>query len=273
MKKTLGILSLLLILINVVSAGKEMTLEGTYQGENLYVQNPFASSGVGFCVTNVMINGQQSIDEINSSAFEIDFSSYQLIKGAPVKVKIEYKDDCTPRVLNPDVLKPSSTFVIAGMNITPDGLLTFSTTNESGKLPFVIEQKRWNKWMKVATVNGKGLVEKNDYSIQLKPHSGRNVYRIKQVDYTRKPRYSPEKKLIRSSVKEVFIANANLLKIEGVVNFADESGNEVSTLYEVYNTTGVIVRKGFGAKVNLSDLKRGDYFVMYDNKMGQIKKI
>ena len=72
---------------------------------------------------------------------------------------------------------------------------------------------------------------------------------------------------------QVFIANENLLKIEGVVNFADKSGNEVSTLYEVYNTTGVIVRKGFGAKVNLSDLKKGDYFVMYDNKMGQIKKI
>jgi len=250
-----------------------MILEGTYQGQNLYVQNPFASSGVGFCVTNVLINGQQSIDEINSSAFEIDFSSYQLTKGASVKIEIEYKDDCTPRVLNPEVLKPSSTYVISGMSITPDGLLSFSTTNESGQLPFVIEQKRWNKWMKVATVNGKGSSLKNDYSIQLKPHSGRNEYRIKQVDYTREPRYGPVKKLIRSSVKEVFIANENLLRIEGVVNFADESGNEAATLYEVYNTTGVIVRKGFGTKVNLSDLKRGEYFVMYDNKMGQIKKI
>lgn len=273
MKKIIGILSLVLILVTGVSANQEMILEGTYQGENLYVQNPFASSGVGFCVTNVLINGQQSIDEINSSAFEIDFSSYQLTKGAAVKIKIEYKDDCTPRVLNPEVLKASSTFVIAQMNITADGLFTFSTTNESGKLPYVIEQKRWNKWIKVATVDGKGSAGKNDYSIQLKPHSGKNIYRIKQVDYTRTPRYSPEKKLIRSSVEEVFIANENLLRIEGVVNFADKSGNEVSTLYEVYNTTGVIVRKGFGAKVNLSDLKKGDYFVMYDNKMGQIKKI
>ncbi len=250
-----------------------MIIEGTYQGENLYVQNPFASSGVGFCVTNVMVNGQQSIDEINSSAFEIDFSSYQLVKGAPVKVKIEYKDDCSPRVLNPDVLKPSSTFVISSMNITPDGLFTFSTTNESGQLPFVIEQKRWNVWMKVATINGKGLEGKNDYSIQLKPHSGKNIYRIKQVDHTRKPRYSPEKKLIKSSVKEVFIANENPLKIEGVVQFTDESGNEVSTLYEVWNTTGVIIRKGFGSKVNLSDVEKGEYFVRYDNKTDQIKKI
>ena len=109
MEKIIGILSLVLILTTGALANQEMVLEGTYQGENLYVQNPFASSGVGFCVTNVLINGQQSIDEINSSAFEIDFSSYQLSKGASVKVKIEYKDDCTPRVLNPEVLKPSST--------------------------------------------------------------------------------------------------------------------------------------------------------------------
>ncbi len=274
MKKIIGLLSLVLMFLTGFSENQEMVLEGTYQGENLYVQNPFASSGVGFCVTNVMINGQQSIDEINSSAFEIDFSSYQLTKGASVKIKIEYKDDCTPRVLNPDVLKPSSTFIISSMTVTPEGLFSFSTTNESGQLPFVIEQKRWNKWIKLATVNGKGNSGKNDYSIKLNPHSGRNVFRIKQIDYTRKPRISAEKKLIRSSVKEVFVANENLLKIKDDVKFKDESGSEASTLYEVYNEAGALVRKGFGTKVNVSDLaKDRKYFIMYDNKMAQIKKI
>jgi hypothetical protein len=274
MKKIIGILSLVLTFFSGVSAENEIVLEGTYQGENLYVQNPFASSGVGFCVTNVLINGQQSIDEINSSAFEIDFSSYQLTKGSSVEIKIEYKEDCSPRVLNPDVLKPSSTFTIANMSVTPDGSFSFSTTNESGQLPFVIEQKRWNKWITLATVEGKGSTEINNYSIKLNPHSGRNVFRIKQTDFTRKSRYSQEKKLIRSSVKEVFIANENLLKIEDLVSFKDGSGNEVSTLYEVYsNKTGALVKKGFGANVNVSELSKGDYFVMYDNKMGQIKKI
>lgn len=273
MKKIIGLLSFGLALIISVNAQQEMVLEGTYQGQNLYVQNPFASSGVGFCVINVTINGQQSIDEINSSAFEIDFSSYQIVKGAPVEVKIEYKDDCTPRVLNPDVLRPSSTYIVTSMDITSDGVLTFSTTNESGKLPFVVEQKRWNKWIKVGTVKGKGSNGKNDYSIKLKPHSGKNTFRIKQVDFTRKPRYSQEKKLIRSSVKEVFIANENLLKIEGSLSFKDDGGKEVATLYEIYNTTGLLVKKGYGSKVDLGDLKKGDYFVNYDNKMGQIKKI
>ena len=274
MKKIIGILSLVLTFFIGVSAENEMVLEGTYQGQNLYVQNPFASSGVGFCVTNVLINGQQSIDEINSSAFEIDFSSYQLTKGSSVKIKIEYKDDCSPKVLNPDVLKPSSTFTIANMSVTPEGVFSFSTTNESGQLPFFIEQKRWNKWITLATIEGKGGVDVNNYTLKVNPHSGRNVFRIKQVDFTRKPRYSQEKKLIRSSTKEVFIANENLLKIEELVSFEDGSGNDVSTLYEVYsNKTGALVKKGYGSAINISELNKGEYFVMYDNKMGQIKKI
>ncbi len=272
MKKLLGTLVLGISCITASYAQQEMVLEGTYQGANIYVQNPFSSSGVGFCVVNVTINGQQSIDEINSSAFEIDFSSYQLKRGAPVEVKIEYKDECNPTVLNPDVIKPTSTYVITSMNITPDGQFAFSTSNESGELPFIIEQKRWNKWVKVATVKGKGNSDKNEYSLQLKPHSGKNTYRIKQVDFTRKPRYSQEKRLIRSSVKEVFIGNDNPMKIAENLFFKDDSGKETATMYEIFNTKGLIVRKGYGSKVDMSGLAKGDYFVNFDAKFGQIIK-
>lgn len=137
MKKVISSILLVFSFVFVLDAQKVMTLEGTYQGQNLYVKNPFASAGVGFCVINVTVNGQQSIDEINSSAFEIDFASYRLTRGASVEIKIEYKDDCTPTVLNPDVLRPTSTYVITKMDVTPEGLLTFTTTNESGELPYV----------------------------------------------------------------------------------------------------------------------------------------
>jgi hypothetical protein len=40
----------------------EMELRGTFQGENLYVKNPFAASGVGFCVYEVTVNGQTTTD-------------------------------------------------------------------------------------------------------------------------------------------------------------------------------------------------------------------
>lgn len=273
MKKIFGLFLLLSSVFTGVSAQQQMVLEGTYQGQNLYVQNPFASFGVGFCVVNVTVNGQQSTDEINSSAFEIDFASYQLTKGAGVEVKIEYKDDCSPRVLNPDVLIAASTFIIASMEVTPDGLFSFSTKNESGELPFVIEQKRWNKWVKVGQVNGKGLSSLNKYSLKLQPHSGNNTFRIKQVDFSKKPRYSQEKRLIRSSTKEIFIANENTQKINSQLIFADEGGVQSETMYEVWSEHGMIVKKGYGKVVDLTSLDRGVYFVNYDSKQGKIRKI
>jgi len=39
--------------------------EGHYQGKNLYVQNPFAGSGVGFCVIKVTVNGDVTTDQIS----------------------------------------------------------------------------------------------------------------------------------------------------------------------------------------------------------------
>lgn len=273
MKKVISSILLVFSFVFVLDAQKVMTLEGTYQGQNLYVKNPFASAGVGFCVINVTVNGQQSIDEINSSAFEIDFASYQLTRGASVEIKIEYKDDCTPTVLNPDVLRPTSTYVITKMDVTPEGLLTFTTTNESGELPYVIEQKRWNKWVKVGKIQGKGTSGTNNYSLKLAPHSGKNVFRVKQVDHTGLPRYSQEKSLIRSATKEVFIANENPQKIENSINFKDEDGKTTETMYEVFNENGLIIKQGFGSKVDMSGLDKGVYFVNFDAKSTTIKKI
>src|SRR5262245_30930698 len=88
-----------------VAAGV-LVLEGNFQGKNLYVKNPLAVSGVGFCIFEVTVNGQVTTDETNSSAFEIDFAPFQLNIGDPVVVKIKHKDDCKPSVLNPEVLKP-----------------------------------------------------------------------------------------------------------------------------------------------------------------------
>ena len=116
MKAFIYTVSLILFTSFGAFAQSEMLVEGTYQGENLYIQNPFAESGVGFCVIDVSINGEQSIDEINSSAFEIDFASYQLFRGQAVSVKVTYKDGCSPRVLNPEVLKATSTFKITSIS-------------------------------------------------------------------------------------------------------------------------------------------------------------
>src|ERR1041385_6998494 len=91
-KKILGLAILAFSSANLMAGN--IILEGNYQGKNLYVQNPFAGSGVGFCTIKVEVNGQVTTDETNSSAYEIDFTNLQLKIGDKVSVKIEHKDDC-----------------------------------------------------------------------------------------------------------------------------------------------------------------------------------
>src|SRR5688572_22138775 len=137
MKKAICLIQAFFSIVFIASAGN-IIIDGNFQGKNLYVQNPFAGSGVGFCVQKVEVNGQVTTDEINSSAFEIDFNNYQFKIGDKITVKITHKDDCKPKVLNPEVLKPKSTFEVVTMKLESDGALKWSTKNETGKLPFII---------------------------------------------------------------------------------------------------------------------------------------
>ncbi len=257
-----SLILVIILLIGSLSFGGTIILEGNYQGKNLFVQNPFAGSGVGFCTYEVTINDQVTTDEINSSAFEIDFTAFQLEIGSKVVVKIRHGDDCKPKILNPEVLKPKSTFDIVSMKIDEEGVLTWSTNNETGKLPYIIEQFRWNKWVKVGEEEGKGLKSTNTYTFKITPHSGENKFRVKQVDYSRRPRYSSSVKF-RSKKPPVTFAP---VKVKDDIMFSDE------TMYEIYDAYGNIVKKGFGPKVNVSNLKKGTYYINYDKEMGKFLK-
>ena len=53
-----GVLALILVAISSISLfSAEITIRGIYQGENIFVNNPIAPSGVGFCVYEVDVNG------------------------------------------------------------------------------------------------------------------------------------------------------------------------------------------------------------------------
>ncbi len=258
MRKTIVSAIIALCSLTAANAGV-IVLEGHYQGKNLYVQNPFAGAGVGFCVFEVTVNGDVTTDEINSSAFEIDFNNFQFQLGTPLIVKIKHKDDCKPKVLNPEVLKPKSTFDVVSMNAEKDGVFNWKTSNETGKLTFVVEQFRWNKWVKVGEVDGNGTAGENAYTFKLDPHSGENQVRVKQVDYSGKPRYSQSVKFMSASEKITF----SPIKASTDIKFTAE------TLFEIFDSYGNIVKKGYGNSVDVSNLNKGIYYINYDNSTGE----
>lgn len=268
MKQIYSILILSLFLTNKGFAqGGVIILEGNYQGKNLYVQNPFGSGGVGFCVTEVLVNGNITTDETNSSAFEIDFKPHKLAIGEKVEIKIKHKEDCKPKVLNPEVLKPKSTFEVISMTVDKDGTVKWSTKSETGKLAYAVEQFRWNKWVKVGEVDGDGTPKTNNYSFKIQPHSGKNQIRVRQTDYSGQPRLSKPVDFT-SDVPEISFAP---VKVSKDISFV-AADKPVETMYEIYDQYGNVVKRGYGSSVDASNLAKGGYFLNFDNKMGEFIK-
>lgn len=264
--KKIWLLLLVFVAVTRVVSAQEINLEGIYQGKNLYVMNPFASGGVGYCVYEVKVNGQVTTDEINSNAFEIDLSAYSFKIGDKIKIEVKHKANCTPKILNPEVLQARSTFNVTAIKVGKDKQLTWTATEESGSLTFVVEQFRWNKWVKVAEVQGKGNPGANSYSVEVYPNSGENQFRVKQTDYTKKPRYS---RIAKYRSMDPPVTYAPLKKILNEITFSSE------TMYEVYNPFGNLILKGYGSRIDISGLKKLDkykYILYFDNQMIEFNK-
>jgi len=263
MKKLLNIIFLLFFVAISVFAQQKKIIKGVYQGENLFVMNPFASTGVGFCVYEVTVNSEITTDEINSSAFEIDLSVFKLKIGDPVSIVIKHKAKCSPKILNKNVLKSKSTYKVVQIRVDRKyNKLFWTTTTENGSLPYYVEQYKWKKWVRIATINGKGTKGTNKYSVNVSPHSGLNKFRVKQIDYSKKPRYSPEA-TFRSLSPEVTFSPT---KPKDIITFS------AKTSYEIYNYYGRLIKKGTGIKADVSKIKKGKYFLNYDNKMSSFTK-
>jgi len=248
--------------ISAFSSGGVLVVEGKYQNRNLFVQNGFNNTGVGFCAYEVRVNGQVTTDEVNSSAFEVDFSPFKLNTGDKVVIEIMHKDGCMPKVLNPEVLKPKPTFDVVNIKIDEEKMLKWKTKNETGSLPFIVEQFKWNKWVKVGEVNGQGSPSEHNYEFKIVPHSGENKFRVKQTGFGSAPRYSPPTTYSSLMEKPSF----QISKDAKSINFS------IETAYEVYDFYGNVVKKGFSNTLDISNLQKGKYYLCYDTIVTEIEK-
>jgi hypothetical protein len=254
-------LLLFFVLISAYFVRADLSIEGSYQGKNLYVQNPEDEDGFGFCATKVTVNGDVMPGGVSRSAFEIDFSLFNIQIGDPVFIVIEHNNGCTPKILNPEVLLPRSTFTVTEMSVSNDGLLKWTTTGEQGKLPYIIEQYRWNKWVSAGEVDGIGTPQSNSYEFKITPHSGENKIRVVQVDHSGSKKRSDEK-TFTSAVPEVEMSPK---KVKTDIRFT-ANGKDAETRYEIYDAYGNLFKKGFGSSVNCTNLRKGAYYINFDNK-------
>lgn len=257
-----GLLVLLFIMPLLMNGQEIIVMEGHYQLRNIFVSNSIGQDGVGFCVTNVFVNGEVSTDEINQNAFEIDLSLYNLSFGDEVTVEIHHKTNCAIEVINPLALQPQATFKTEDIAINDNAVITWSTTNETGVLPFRVQQFKWNKWVTVGEVQGIGNPGEHTYSFQAIPVSGQNRFRVIQKSGDGRVRVSPEVEM-------------NSAKPEVTYTFDKKSKALVfdnQTSFEVYDEYGQIVKRGYNSSVEMEDLKKGLYYVNYDNTYAEVQR-
>lgn len=239
-----------------------LTLSGTYQERPVFVKNPYRDEKVGFCVSKVTVNGNVTTDEINSSSFEIDLSLYNFVIGDPVEIIIYHDKNCNPKVINPEALTPKSTYTVGEIAVDGDQNLVWTTTGEKGKLDFIVEQYKWGEWVEVGRVLGAGKESQQSYKFKIVPHSGENKYRVHQKDYTGKIR--PSKEVVYRSSKEKVTFYPK--KVRKDIVFSNE------TSYKILDRFGNIVIKGRAATVDCTDLKKGFYYLSFDNETATFNK-
>lgn len=262
--------STLVILIGLmlISGGNliadEMLLKGIYQGKDLYIINPMSDAGEEYCAYEVTINGTKFDDVINSSAFRIYLDFAGLEFGQEYTVAIQHHENCTPKLVNPEVLKPLCTFSIINTDLGYNDVLKFTTDNESGKLTFFVEEYRWGKWLETAKIPGEGGPGTRDYSVKVRPFSGENKYRVYQIDHLNRKFYSDE--IVYNLEREKITISTSLSKVGKEIVFS------TVTRYVVVNEFGEELISGNGDVVDVSNLKKGVYFLNYENEYVVFKK-
>ncbi|MFM6934147.1 MAG: T9SS type A sorting domain-containing protein [Flavobacteriales bacterium] len=268
MKRLTFLIVICLNLLHLKAQDKLLSLEGAYQEKNLVVYNPPQADGFGFCVTKVLVNGEILPAAIQSAHFEINFNLFQLKKADHVFVVLEHAPGCQPRFLNPEVLLPKSTFQCTAITADKSGLIHWTTTEESGSLDFIVEQFRWNRWVEVGQVKGKGTKQANSYQFQITPHSGKNQVRVSQVDNSGSKRSSGIT-YFQSGLSSPKISPT---KVRDNLYFK-AGGNEVKSKYEVYDAYGNLLKVGFASMVDCRNLVSGVYFINFDNQTEKFIKI
>ncbi|MBL4578022.1 MAG: hypothetical protein JKX74_06080, partial [Flavobacteriales bacterium] len=123
---------------------------------------------------------------------------------------------------------------------------------------FIVEQFRWNKWVKIASVVHPDKIYGLNYSYEISDlHSGENIFRVKQL--IKGQRGEKSERVTMNGIE-----TAPILKL-------DLANNKISfsrdTSYEIYNAFGNFITKGYESEIDCTVLEAGSYFMNYDREM------
>lgn len=153
--------------------------------------------------------------------------------------------------------EPKPQAVSFSISIGEDSIVRWTTKNDLSKTPFIIEQYRWNKWIKIGEVYVSGSAANTSYSFKSIPNSGENQLRVSHLNES-------ENFGIVKWTSDLPPVKFELKKDRKEIQFSH------STIYELIDGKGAIVKKGWFHALWYKDLPSGDYLLNYDNSSAKI---
>ena len=257
-------LSFIIVGVSVVSMyAAEVEFSGTFYEQNAYIKNPTLNSG--FCISEVLVNGNKAKAELNTGVVVVDFAANGLKFCDKFNLTVKYAGDNKPELINPKAFISSSTFDLVSAKIEPSGdayELVLSIKGEAAPLPFYIEHYRGDKWLASGVFQGKGGSAEKTYTIPFPGLVGENRIRVYQVDSDG----------MKEREKEVTVMSP---KTSAVVVKKIASGKEIVfsgvTEYKVVDDLGNTKLHGMSDVVNISSLPKGKYFIVYEDVYKKFK--
>lgn len=259
MIKNKFLLGLSLLLIPRLYAA-EITLSGVYQGKNVYVQNPFSAGGnKEFCTQEVFVNSNKISINIQSSAYEIDLSHHKL--NDAITIKIVHKEDCKPKILNPQVLKATGSFNFNLVTVTNEHL-TWASKGEKPNGKMVVEHFINNSWSSLKELKGKESPIMCNYELAVHHNSGINKFRVKYIEHDGQVFYSQVAEFHSTLPPVDFYPK----RVSDKIFLTRDSD------YEILDAYGNSKIKGRGKEIDVKAEPSGIYYINADNKTFKIFK-
>jgi len=242
-----------LLLISVfltqfAAKGQVSVLSGVYQGQSLYIQNPYLISEGKFCIDTIRVNNLDIYTNPQISAVKLHFGKEMLF--TPVMVMIKHNENCKPKFINPEAILYHSSFKFDSLTVN-DSLISWHSKGEKIEGLYSVEKLNGTYWQSVNTINPKGQFEGSSYVYYPEFDQGGNRFRIK---------YSlPDNRYIYSQEVELFY-------YADQITFSPKSVIDQMTLsqyadYKIMDSKRNVILSGSGQVVPLRKLKRGDYFI------------
>ncbi len=233
----------------------DKTLAGVFQGEPIYIKNPYNRETRQFCVADVYLNGSRLDLNYQLSALRVTFEGTDLF--TPVSIRVVHRDSvCTSEIVNPLAVLFHSSYKFLNVYAADSGVY-WTTEGEREVGTYLVEKLQNGIWVDEAEIPSKGKFESASYVHYPFYEVGPNKYRIK-YDFGSGNRYLYSEEIEYQHY------------LDPVTFQPAVTNNRVylsrSAYYEVFDAKGDMILSGTGTEIDIRFIRPGSYVVYFDNQ-------